>query len=301
MAGPLQTSAIGTGPVRPEGADKVRGRARYAYEHPQVDPLFLFPLQATIARGRALTLDTSAAEAMDGAVHVLTPADAPPLADTTDGELAILRADRIGLRGQYLGAGRADTPEQARHAAATALAGADGVIDAVYTTPLEHNNPMEPHTTVARWDDDELTLWLSTQGAHPARDMIAPILGLGPEQIRIISPHVGGGFGSKGMPHADLMLTALAARAVPGRPVKYAVSRQQMFALTGYRAPTSQHVRLGADRQGRLSALGFDAVSMSSRTKEFPELAIKPVRIMYAAEHRRLTQKVVPLDTPVPS
>src|SRR5699024_5477432 len=65
--------------------------------------------------------------------------------------------------------------------------------------------------------------------------------------------------------------------------------------------PTAQHVRLGADRQGRLSALGFDAVSMSSRTKEFPELAIKPVRIMYAAEHRRLTQKVVPLDTPVPS
>ncbi|HIW69315.1 MAG TPA: xanthine dehydrogenase family protein molybdopterin-binding subunit [Candidatus Dietzia intestinipullorum] len=340
MAGPLQTSAIGTGPVRPEGADKVRGRARYAYEHPQVDPLFLFPLQATIARGRALNLDTSAAEAMDGVVHVLTPADAPPLADTTDGELAILRDDRIGFRGQYLGAVLADTPEQARHAADlvditydadphdaafradhpaarlpedpdsaeyrlgdadTALAGADVVIDAVYTTPLEHNNPMEPHTTVARWDDDELTLWLSTQGAHPARDMIAPILGLGPEQIRIISPHVGGGFGSKGMPHADLMLTALAARAVPGRPVKYAVSRQQMFALTGYRAPTSQHVRLGADRQGRLSALGFDAVSMSSRTKEFPELAIKPVRIMYAAEHRRLTQKVVPLDTPVPS
>ena len=111
MAGPLQTSAIGTGPVRPEGADKVRGRARYAYEHPQVDPLFLFPLQATIARGRALNLDTSAAEAMDGVVHVLTPADAPPLADTTDGELAILRDDRIGFRGQYLGVMSRDVVE----------------------------------------------------------------------------------------------------------------------------------------------------------------------------------------------
>src|SRR5699024_927255 len=180
MAGPLQTSAIGTGPVRPEGADKVRGRARYAYEHPQVDPLFLFPLQATIARGRALNLDTSAAEAMDGVVHVLTPADAPPLADTTHGELAILRADRIGFRGQYLGAVLADTPEQARHAADlvditydadphdaafradhpaarlpedpdsaeyrlgdadTALAGADVVIDAVYTTPPGAQQP----------------------------------------------------------------------------------------------------------------------------------------------------------------
>ena len=340
MAELLPASAIGTDRVRSDGADKVRGRARYAYEHPGPDPLYLFPLQATIARGRALVLDTSAAEAMDGVVHVLTPDNAPPLAETDDRELAILRDAEIGFRGQYLGAVVATTPEQARRAADlvevtyetephdtdfrrdhpsarlpedpdsaeyilgdvdAALADADIVVDAVYGTPMEHNNPMEPHTTVARWDDDELTLWLSTQGAHPARDMIAPILGLDREQIRIINPHVGGGFGSKGMPHADLMLTALAARAVPGRRVAYAVSRQQMFALTGHRPATSQHVRLGADRAGRLTAIGFDAVSMSSHTKEFPELAIKPVRMMYAAEHRRLTQKVVPLDAPVPS
>src|SRR5699024_746528 len=122
--------------------------------------------------------------------------------------------------------------------------------------------PMEPHTTVAKWDGSTLTLWTSTQGVHPARTAIAPVLGLDPEQIRIISPHVGGGFGSKGVPHADMMLTAQAARALPGRTVKYAVSRQQMFSITGYRAPTLQHIRLGAGADGQITAFGFDALSM---------------------------------------
>src|SRR5699024_4603925 len=110
-----------------------------------------------------------------------------------------------------------------------ALAAAEIVVDQRYSTPLEHNNPMEPHTTIARWDGEELTLWTSTQRVHPARQTLAPMLGIEPEQLRIISPRVGGGFGSKGVPHADMMLTALAARAVPGRAVKYAVSRQHMF------------------------------------------------------------------------
>lgn len=339
MSDLLRTSAIGSEPVRLDGPDKVRGRAPYAYEHPVADPLFLYPVQAEIARGRATALDTSAAEAADGVVHVITPQNAPPLQSTEDGELAILRSTAIGFRGQYLGAVIATTPEQARFAADlievryeqedhevelrednpaarkpesgggdiavgdfdAALADADIIVDARYSTPIEHNNPMEPHTTIARWDGSALTLWTSTQGVHPTRSTLAPILGLEPEQIRIISPHVGGGFGSKGVPHADMMLTALAARAVPGRAVKYAVTRQQMFSITGYRAPTLQHVRLGARVDGTITAFAFDAISMSSHTKEFPEEATKPARMMYAGANRRLTQRVVPLDVPVPS
>ncbi|RBP65032.1 xanthine dehydrogenase molybdenum binding subunit apoprotein [Brevibacterium sanguinis] len=335
----LRTAAVGTGTVRLDGPDKVRGRAPYAYEHPVDDPVFLFPLQAEIARGRASTIDTSAAEAVPGVVHVLTSANAPALAHTDDGELAILRSDEIGFRGQYLGAVIATSPEQARHAAEqvsiayaaddhdvvlredhpearapesgpgdiavgdfeTAFAEADVRIDARYSTPMEHNNPMEPHTTIARFDGTTLTLWTSTQGVHPARSTLAPILGLDTDDIRIISPHVGGGFGSKGVPHADMMLTALVALALPGRAVKYATTRQQMFSITGYRAPTLQHIRLGAQADGTITALGVDAVAMSSRTKEFPELAIKPARIMYSGGHRRLIQRVVPLDVPVPS
>lgn len=339
MSDLLQTSAIGTDPVRSDGPAKVRGLAPYAYEHPVDDPLFLYPVQAQIARGRATALDISAAEAADGVVHVLTPENAPPLQSTEDGELAILRSMDIGFRGQYLAAVIATTPEQARFAAGliavsyesedndvelrsdhpasrepesgggdvadgdfdSAFAAAEVIVDHSYSTPIEHNNPMEPHTTIACWDQATLTLWTSTQGVHPTRSTLGPILGLDTEQIRIVSPHVGGGFGSKGVPHADMMLAALAALAVPGRSVKYAVSRQQMFSITGYRAPTLQHIRLGARADGTITAFAFDAVSMSSQTKEFPEEATKPARMMYAGPNRRLTQRVVPLDVPVPS
>src|SRR5699024_12385249 len=114
------------------------------------------------------------------------------------------------------------------------------------STAIEHNYPLKPHTTSPRWHASTRTLWTSTQEAHPAKQTLAPIRGIDPERLRIISPHVGGGFGSKGLPHADMMLAALAAQVVPGRAVKYAVTRQHMFAVTGYRAPTSQHVRIGA-------------------------------------------------------
>ena len=339
MSDLLRASAIGTPRVRLDGPDKVRGRAPYAYEHPVDSPLHLYPLCSSIPRGRVTAIDAAAALALDGVAHLLTREDAHRLADTGDGELAILQDDRIGFRGQYLGAVLAETPEVARHAADlvtvtteaaphdadfrhdhpevrapeggaddvedgdvdAALAAAEIVVDQRYSTPLEHNNPMEPHTTIARWDGEELTLWTSTQGVHPARQTLAPMLGIELEQLRIISPHVGGGFGSKGVPHADMMLTALAARAVPGRAVKYAVSRQHMFALTGYRPATTQHFRIGARRDGSITAFALDAVSSSSRTKEFPEQAIKPSRQMYAGEHRRITQRVLPLDIAVPS
>ena len=81
-----------------------------------------------------------------------------------------------------------------------------------YTTPVQHNNPMEPHAAIAAWDDAGLTIWDSTQGPSADRDTIAATLGLPPEQVRVISPHVGGGFGSKGTTRPHAILAALAAR-----------------------------------------------------------------------------------------
>lgn len=183
----------------------------------------------------------------------------------------------------------------------TALEGADVVVDQVYTTPAEHNNPMEPHTTMAVWEDEALTLYDSTQGVHPVREAIAPIFGLEPEAVRVIAPHVGGGFGSKGLPHAHVALAAMAAQCSGGRPVKFALTRQQMFSLAGYRTPTIQHVRLGADSQGRLTAISQEAVGQTSAIKEFVEQTAVPARMMYAAPNRRSTHRMVPLDVPVPS
>jgi xanthine dehydrogenase YagR molybdenum-binding subunit len=185
--------------------------------------------------------------------------------------------------------------------AEAALASADVTVDQTYTTAMCHNNPLEPHTTVAQWNGDELTLHDSNQGVHMVRGMIAPLFGLEPEHVHVLSPYVGGGFGSKGVPHAPVVLAAMAARLVPGRPVKLALTRQQMFFLAGYRTPTIQHIRLGADRDGRLSAISVDAVSQTSRIKEFAEQTAVPARMMYAAANRRTTHRVARLDVPVPS
>ncbi|MGH3898401.1 MAG: xanthine dehydrogenase family protein molybdopterin-binding subunit [Pseudonocardiaceae bacterium] len=182
-----------------------------------------------------------------------------------------------------------------------ALASAQVRLDETYTTPMEHNNPMEPHTTVAVRDAKGLTLYESTQGVHAVRQMMAKVLGLDPDQVRVVAPHVGGGFGSKGVPHAHVVLAAMAAELVPGRPVKFALSRQQMFALAGYRTPTIQRVQLGVDRAGRLTAIAHDVVEQTSRIKEFAEQTAVPTRMMYAAPNRRTTHRLAALDVPVPS
>ncbi|RCW44490.1 xanthine dehydrogenase molybdenum binding subunit apoprotein [Halopolyspora algeriensis] len=324
---------LGASRERLDGPAKVTGTAPYAYEHPVEEPAYLHPVQATIARGRVTSIDTGAAEAVPGVLAVLTHTNAPRLADTEDAELAVLQSDAVAFRGQFVAAVVAETPESARHAAdlvrvgygeqphevelgpeggtpaartdhgdlEAAMASAAVVLDRTYTTPMQHNNPMEPHTTIAQWTADGLTLHESTQGVYSVRSVVAPVFGLDPEQVQVFAPHVGGGFGSKGLPHAPLVLTALAAQRSGGRPVKFAVTRQQMFALTGHRTPTSQRIRLAADDRGRLSAIGHDALEHTARIKEFSEGSSTASGIMYAAPNRRITQRLVPRDVPVTS
>ena len=128
-----------------------------------------------------------------------------------------------------------------------AFAAAAVRVDATYRTPAEHNNPMEPHASIAAWQGDTLTLYDATQGPSRAAGQIAAVFGLEPSGVRVIAEHVGGGFGAKGMPRANVVLAAMAARVI-GRPVKCAVTRPQMFAVTGHRAPSIQRVRLAPAR-----------------------------------------------------
>ncbi|MGW8812691.1 xanthine dehydrogenase family protein molybdopterin-binding subunit [Gordonia terrae] len=187
---------------------------------------------------------------------------------------------------------------------ATGGRGESGVvtIDEWYSTPEEHNNPMEPHTVVATWQPAEstLTLYDSTQSTQGVVSALAPVLGLEPDQMRVVAPHVGGGFGSKGSPHSHDVLAAFAAMSLPGRPVKFAVTRQHMFAYVGHRAPTRSRLRLAADRDGHLTALVHEAHTHSAHVKEFAEQAAVTSRSMYAVENRRTDHHVVPLDVPVP-
>ncbi len=181
-----------------------------------------------------------------------------------------------------------------------ALAAAEVSIDATYTTPAFHNNPMEPHATLAIWEDGGLTLYDSNQGAPAHRDALAEVFELPPERVRVISHHVGGGFGCKGTPRPQAVLAAMAAKMV-GRPVKVAVTRQQMFAVVGYRTPTIQRMRLGANADGRLTAISHEVVEQTSTVREFAEQTATPTRVMYAAPNRRTTHRLARLDVPTPS
>src|SRR5258706_14250764 len=165
-------------------------------------------------------------------------------------------------------------------------------------TPAEHNNPLEPHATVAVWDDGQsVTLYDANQGADWIRAEVAEAFGLTPEHVRVIAPYVGGGFGSKAFAHSHVILAVMAAR-VAGRPAKLALTRQQMFALTGYRSPTIQRIRLGAERDGRLTAIAHDVVTQTTTRFEFAEQAAVPSRMMYAAPNRCTTHRLARLDVP---
>ncbi len=182
------------------------------------------------------------------------------------------------------------------------LAAAEARVSVTYTTPAEHNNPMEPHAAMAAWDQQAqtLTVWDSSQGPSADRDTIASVLGLPPERVRVISPHVGGGFGSKGTTRPHAILAAVAARQVR-RPVKVALTRQQMFTLTGHRTPTIQHVMLGATAQGTLTAVAHDVTEHTALRTEFAEQTAVCTRIMYRTPAMRTTHRLARLNVPAPS
>ena len=180
------------------------------------------------------------------------------------------------------------------------LADSAATVDVTYTTPAQHNHPMEPHTCTAWWDGDHLTVIDSTQGPWRGRAGIAAALGLDPGQVRVIVEHVGGGFGSKGTTRGHAVVAALAARAVD-RPVRCVLARRQMPAVVGHRTPSIQRVRLGADADGQLLAISHDVVEQTSRIKEFAEQTAVATRHMYAAPNRRTTHRLVRLDVPTPA
>jgi xanthine dehydrogenase YagR molybdenum-binding subunit len=183
---------------------------------------------------------------------------------------------------------------------AAGLAAAAVRVDVTYTTPVQHHNPIEPHAALAAWDPDGgLTIFDATQGASVDRDTIAQVLGLPPDRVRVIAPHVGGAFGSKLKTGQHAILAALAARAV-GRPVKVALTRQQMFELTGYRTPTIQRLQLGADAHGRLTAVTHDVVEQTAIRTEFAEQTAVSTRVMYASPAMRTTHRLARLNVPAP-
>lgn len=179
-------------------------------------------------------------------------------------------------------------------------AAAEVQLDQTYRTPAYHNNPMEPHSATAQWLDGRLLVHDSSQGSTLVRDTLGRLFNLPAETVRVVSAHVGGGFGSKGSPRCTPVLAAMAARHL-GRPVRLALTRQQVFGPIGYRTPTIQRLRLGSDADGRLAAISHDAISQTSTGVEFAEQTAVLTRSLYAAPHRRTTHRLTRLDVPTPS
>lgn len=173
-------------------------------------------------------------------------------------------------------------------------------IEQTYITPVENHNPMEPHATIAVWSGDHLTLYDATQGVFQAQRKVAGAFGIPPANVRIISDFVGGGFGCKGSVWSHVVLTAMAARQV-GRPVKLALSRQQMFGPVGYRPRTIQQVILGATRDGKLTAIRHTGMSQTSTFDEFVEPFSKATRMLYACSNVETAHRLVPLDVGTPT
>jgi xanthine dehydrogenase YagR molybdenum-binding subunit len=173
-------------------------------------------------------------------------------------------------------------------------------IDATYTTPIEHHNPMEPHATIAAWEGDRLTLYDSTQYVDGVRTTMAKLLGIEPDNIRVVCHYTGGGFGCKGSMWSHVALAAMAARQVQ-RPVKLALERTQMFPTVGFRPRTEQHVQLAADDNGRLLAVQHDVLTHTSTLEDWTEPCAVVTRMLYACPNLATSHRLLALNTGTPT
>ena len=177
-----------------------------------------------------------------------------------------------------------------------AFAEAPVKLDATYTTPDESHAMMEPHATIAKWEGDKLTVWTSNQMIDWGTGDLAKTLGIPKENVRLVSPYIGGGFGGKLFLRADVLLAALGAREV-GRPVKVALQRPLMMNNTTHRPATIQRIRLGATPDGKLTAIAHESWS-ADLPGGSPESAPGQTRLLYAGANRYTAMRLAVLDLP---
>ncbi|TMR89922.1 xanthine dehydrogenase family protein molybdopterin-binding subunit [Nonomuraea basaltis] len=247
-----------------------------------------------------------------------------------------LATDEVHWNGQPVAVVVAETPETARHAASlvrpayqelpaaidfaaeepnatpqkssalqpggadkgdarAALATAPVSVDLRFTTPPHNHNAIEPHATTAVWDGDRLTVHEGSQSIAWMRKHLAVRFGVPEQGIRLLSPYVGGAFGGKGMVWAGTLLAVLAARAT-GRPVRLALTREGVYHTVGGRTPSTQRVALGADTDGKLTALIHTSVARLGRVGGMPEQITSGSRHLYDVPNIHLRQNIVKLD-----
>jgi xanthine dehydrogenase YagR molybdenum-binding subunit len=321
--GPLKTT--GTAPYAYDRHDVVPNQA-YGYV-----------VGSAIAKGRIASINLTAAKAAPGVLAIVTAEDAGKLGKGSYNTAKLLGGPDIDHYHQAIAVVVAETFEQARAAAqlvrvnyaraegrydlaaakdaaikperitggpadtavgdfAGAFAAAPVQHDATYTTPDQAHAMMEPHASVAAWNGDKLTLWTSNQMVDWSVGDMARTLGTPKENIRLVSPFIGGGFGGKLFVRADALLAALGARAA-GRPVKVALTRPLMFNNTTHRPATIQRIKIGATRDGKITAIGHESWSGDLPGGK-PEATVRSTRVVYAGANRMTASRLAALDLP---
>jgi xanthine dehydrogenase YagR molybdenum-binding subunit len=342
-------SHIGLPRNRVDGPLKVTGGADYAGDFGPGIAVGVV-VNSTVARGRILSIDTAAAEAVPGVLRVLTHQNrsaAPYSAKHYQDDVAPpgspfrpLESDQVVYSGQPVALvvaedfdtardaaslvrvqyatephstdlqaerGRAAPPSKPRSGIApppAARGNLDGALDGIpvrieqeYYHAAEHHNPMEPHASTVLWQDDgSLLVHDKVQGVNTSQKYIQNVFGL--NSVRVLTPYVGGGFGSGLRPQYQLFLAMLAAIDLK-RSVRVVMTRDQMFTFT-HRPETIQRVTLGATTDGSLQALRHEAIAETSRFEEYQEVVVNWSGLLYDVENAAFDYRLVPLDLYTP-
>ena len=321
---------------RIDGPLKTTGKAHYAYEWHDTAPnaAYGYVVGSAIAKGEIAAIDTLAAKNAPGVLTVVTASSAGELGKGERNTATLLGGPKIEHYHQAVALVVAETFEQARAAASlvqvqyrrekgawslaeekpavneppektpdknvgdvdAAFAAAEVKIDLTYTTPDQSHMAMEPHASMAVWDGDKVTVWTSNQMVAWCRTDLAATLKIPEENVRIISPYIGGGFGGKLFLRSDALLAALAARTLK-RPVKVMLSRPTIPNNTTHRPATIQHIRIGTDKAGKITAIAHDSWS-GNLPGGTPETAVQQTELLYAGANRHTGLRLAKLDLP---
>jgi xanthine dehydrogenase YagR molybdenum-binding subunit len=321
-------TVIGKERPRIDGPLKVTGTAKYTSDHSFPGMLYAVPVGATIASGSIAAMDTARARQMPGVRAVFKRGDLGRMARITPDFTTVymdetrppLDDDDVRYWGQYVALVVADTFEQAKAAAdavavtyrtdkanvdprleaeqtnvtsergdaEAGFAGAPVTIDVTYGIATETHNPIETHATVAVPEGDTLTLYETSQGVVNHRNVVADMLRLPHDKVRVISKFLGSGFGNKLFPWSHSPLAGAAAIALK-QPVKLVLSRPMNFYSTGHRPRTEQRMRIGAKLEGKLVSLQHDYVNATSILDDYVENCGEATPHMYSVPNLRVT------------
>jgi xanthine dehydrogenase YagR molybdenum-binding subunit len=212
-------------------------------------------------------------------------------------ERHVTDTEAVSARGRFPAQG---PPPKPRGNPEAAMKSAPVRVEAEYRIPIEHHNPMEPHAAVAVWEGDKLTIFDKSQEVYNVRKHLASSFGVPEESVSVISPYVGGAFGSSLRPNYYPALTAMAARELK-RPVKVVYTRTQMYTGHGYRPYTIQKVALGAEASGKLTAMIHEAVHNTSSFEEFSDGTTGFTRQVYACPNLYAPLRITDTDLNTPT